>query len=484
MAHPATGARGAEFLIPMMAALPVALAVAMTKPSLSLPLIIGTVVLLVAFLSPLIGVYTLVFSMLLGPEVVVGALGAGATLGRGVTLRFDDFLLVLVGLGWLGHMAMSERAGRFAQTPLNRPIVYYTAACLLATLIGLLAGRVGPFGGFFFLLKYYEYFFLFFMVVNIVTDEKQIRLLVYASLITWALVSLYALTQVPSGSRVVAPFEGEFGEPNTLGGYLVFMMAIVAGFLLTPGATTKRLPLLILLGVSGVALQATLSRTSFLAAGAVMIVVLELLRRKNPAWLGATGIVLIVLLVLTPNSVTDRMMYTFTQPETSGQVQIAGVRLDTSTSDRVRSWQAGLEVFWQSPLWGLGVTGGPFMDAMYPRVLCETGILGFSAFCYLVWMLFRTGRGAYQSAPDPFSRALALGFILGLVGLVVHAIGANTFIIVRIMEPFWLYAALVVRTTLIQTEQAGLQPENPSQSRALEPQPRQRGDAPQIQPPC
>jgi hypothetical protein len=27
----------------------------------------------------------------------------------------------------------------------------------------------------------------------------------------------------------------------------------------------------------------------------------------------------------------------------------------------------------------------------------------------------------------------------------VHALGSNTFIIVRIMEPFWLYVALVVR---------------------------------------
>jgi hypothetical protein len=31
----------------------------------------------------------------------------------------------------------------------------------------------------------------------------------------------------------------------------------------------------------------------------------------------------------------------------------------------------------------------------------------------------------------------------------VHAVGANAFLIVRIMEPFWLFAALVVRSLLI-----------------------------------
>jgi hypothetical protein len=59
---------------------------------------------------------------------------------------------------------------------------------------------------------------------------------------------------------------------------------------------------------------------------------------------------------------------------------------------------------------------------------------------------------------------VALGFLLGFLGLLVHAVGSNTFIIVRIMEPFCLYAALVVRGPwLLQADQsveqeAGAQP--------------------------
>jgi hypothetical protein len=30
------------------------------------------------------------------------------------------------------------------------------------------------------------------------------------------------------------------------------------------------------------------------------------------------------------------------------------------------------------------------------------------------------------------------------IGLLVHAIGSNTFIIVRIMEPFWFFAGIVL----------------------------------------
>jgi O-antigen ligase len=89
------------------------------------------------------------------------------------------------------------------------------------------------------------------------------------------------------------------------------------------------------------------------------------------------------------------------------------------------------------------------MDSMYPRVLTETGLLGLVAFFVLCGSLFRMGTTSYRNATDQFSRGIALGFLLGLVGLLVHAVGANTFLIVRIMEPFWLFAALVVRSLLI-----------------------------------
>ncbi len=455
MTSPAVGTRLAYSILPMIVAIAVALVVATIKPSLSLPLIIGTLILVVTFLSPEAGLYVLVFSMLLGPEFIVGGMGTGTTLGRGVTLRFDDLLLLLVGFGWLARTAISEDAGRFVRTPLNRAIMLYTAACVFATLMGMLLGHVRHSGGFFFLLKYYEYFFLFFMTVNIVTTEKQIKRLLVASLVTFTLVSLYCLAQIPSGQRVSAPFEGVDGEPNTLGGYLVFMMAVVAGLLLTPGATTKKLPLLALLGLGGMVLQATLSRASFLSAIVVVVAVLDLARRRSPTLLGILLLSLIVFVIAMPNSVVDRMMYTFTQPKESGQIEMGGIRIDTSTSERLHSWQEALDVFWRSPLWGAGVTGGPFMDAMYPRVLTETGLLGISAFFYLLWRLFQMGLTAYHSGDDPFVRGLALGFLLGLLGLVVHAIGANSFIIVRIMEPFWLFTALLVKAYILKVAPEG-----------------------------
>ncbi len=53
-------------------------------------------------------------------------------MGRGVTLRFNNRLLLLLGLGLLGHMAMSGGGGRCLRTPLNRPIRLYSGETALA----------------------------------------------------------------------------------------------------------------------------------------------------------------------------------------------------------------------------------------------------------------------------------------------------------------------------------------------------------------
>ncbi len=439
----------ADLVLPTLAAIPIASVIAFIDPSRGLPIILGTLALIAAFMSPLVGIYILVFSMLLGPELIVGGLGGGTTLGRGITLRFDDFLLVLVGFGWLSRLALSRGFGTLARTPLNRPILYYTAACALATFVGMLAGRVSPFGGFFFLLKYYEYFFLYFMTVNIVSERKQLRHLVRASMITFLLVGLYALSQIPSGVRVSAPFEGPEGEPNTLGGYLVFLMSIMVGLLLTSGAVPRRLPYMGLMGIGAIALQATLSRASFLAGGVVFAGVIEMVRRRSPALLAVLLMGLLAAPFVMPESVVNRMLYTFTQEEEEGQIKFGTLRVDTSTSERLRSYEQAMTFFRTSPVWGVGVTGGPFMDAMYPRVLMETGVIGLGAFAYLIYSLFRLGLNAYWSLHDPYYRGIALGFLMGLVGLLIHALGANTFIIVRIMEPFWLYAAVVAKSVMM-----------------------------------
>jgi O-antigen ligase len=246
------------------------------------------------------------------------------------------------------------------------------------------------------------------------------------------------------------------------------MLSIVTGLILTPRSMQRQWPLYVLLVVGAIGLFATLSRSSFLAAGVVVLVLSVRLLRRKPI---VAPIILIALLATpwwAPEAVTNRILFTFTQPVEEGQIRFGAVRVDTSTSERLRSWQEGAK-YWQSyPIWGTGVTGGPFMDAMYPRILTETGTVGFVAFFILIGAVFRMGWLAYRQVQDPFPRGVAMGFLLGLAGLLVHAIGANSFIIVRIMEPFWLVAALVARSLVTARANETAEVQSPIPSAVVE----------------
>ena len=224
-----------QLVLPLVLLLFVLVALALIIPSLSplktLALAGGLVVFVLTFVSTEIALYILIFSMLLSPEFMVGAT-EGASLGRGVTLRLDDFLLVIIGFSWLARMAVNKDLGLFLKTPLNRPIAFYLSLCLLSTLLGAVFGRVHLATGFFYVLKYFQYVVVYFMAANHLKDKQQLQNYVWAMLLTCAVVSVVGILQVPSGERVSAPFEGEVGEPNTFGGYLVFMICICAGIYL------------------------------------------------------------------------------------------------------------------------------------------------------------------------------------------------------------------------------------------------------------
>ena len=423
---------------------------------MGLAVIAAVAVFILAFVSVEVGIYILIFSMLLSPEIILGDLsGERTTAGRGVTLRTEDFLLVLLAFAWLVRMAVNKELGLVRYTPLNKPIGYYTVACIFATGMGMMLGYVKGITGFFFVLKYVEYFVVFFMVVNNINSRSQIQRFTIAMLLTALVVSVIGVAQIPSGERVSAPFEGEQGEPNTFGGYLLLMSAVAAGL----------------------AFQGTSRKANYLLGGLVVFLVLPFLSapfvyltffmlhpKRRSTMLIALLVIIGVGTVAIPDSVKDRVLYTFEQAEHHKQLRVGGVKLDTSTSARLESWRSSLSDFTESPIWGFGVTGYKFIDAQYPRVLVETGLFGLSMFFILIHVLFKETLRIFRESADPLYRGLAMGLLAALAGLLVHALGSNTFTIVRIMEPFWLIVGLVIGAGELEKRKVDEVPVEPAES--------------------
>ena len=417
--------------------------IAMTEPTIALSVAAIAALFIVSFLSAEVALYILIFSMLLGPEIIVGKLGGGTHLGRGLTLRLDDFLLVIIGSTWFIRSAIHKDLGLFLRTPLNIPIFLYALSYVISTGVAMIGGRANFLTGLFYVVKYIEYFVIYLMVVNHIQSMKQAKILVFCALLTCFLVSLYGIYQIPFGERVTAPFEGEEGEPNTLGGYLIFMLAITTGLFLNEKRRSYKWMLGILIITAFIPFLYTLSRASYLAFFPMCFSLLFFNDKKK---LLITVLCVAVLLspILLVSAVKQRVIYTFTQTPQHGQIEIGSVRIDTSTSARVKAWSDCFRDFLKKPLLGYGVTCYPFVDAQLPRILTESGLIGLIAFLNLLWRILRLALERLKESANLYSNGLIVGYIAGFIALIFHSIGANTFIIVRIMEPFWLFTGIIV----------------------------------------
>lgn len=375
--------------------------------------------------------FPLVAAMLLSPEVSVGAAGP-----RALTLRLEDFLLPLILLGLLGRRVVRPTATLDFRT-LAIPIGFAAFARILSSFLAAKDGLVVPLVSALYVIKTLEYFVVFYVACNGPLSLRDSNRLLVAVVLTALVTAGVASLDIATGQRLSAPFEGDKAEPNTLGGYLTLMLALVGGYVLSFPSRGVKLAGMVCIGVLSVTLLFTLSRASYLAAIAV-VATLGLVQR-SPGVVVFVPAAVVLLVVFGPESFHDRILSTIRTVETPFGERLL---LEQSAASKLGVWvwfRAALET---RPFFGWGMTGVGLIDAEYPRMFAEGGLLGLAAFLVLQVALFRLGASGLRSQ-DPGTRALATGFLAGLVGLLVHGLGANTFLIVRIMEPFWLLAGLL-----------------------------------------
>jgi len=403
----------------------------------AIALALGALILFITLLNTDAGLTILIFSMLLSPELIVGQLP-----GRDITVRFDDILLAIITFTWFAKTAINKGLALFIKTPLNKAIGVYILVCLISTLRGVALGFVIPEKGLFYVLRYIEYFLLFILVVNHVHSRKQIKFFLTSLFVTCALVSVYGITLIPQGIRVSAPFEGETGEPNTFGGYLLFILCLALGLLLKNVTDRTKISLFCLLALIFFPFLYTLSRASYMAIIFSFLVLIIMTKRKLVLITTMTAIAVLII-VIRPESVVSRVEYTF-QKKQPQLVKIFNVYLDPSASARIFSWQDSFEAWKERPILGRGISGHGFIDGQYIRTLPEIGAIGLLALLWLFWVIFKHSILIYKKMDEEFYKGLTLGFIAGFIGLAFHAVTANTFIMIRTMEPFWFVAGIIM----------------------------------------
>jgi O-antigen ligase len=302
-----------------------------------------------------------------------------------------------------------------------------------------------------------EYFLLYFMTVNIVESAEEMKkYLKYGALIAVG-VTIYAYYYYfnsGAGARTTAPFEAAIGkvgdsEPASLGGYYLIILGILIAMLTEYGGRALLLALS-LIAFMIPAFLLTFSRSSYIGFS-FMVLFMTIFSRRRKFFLIFILLGGVLAAFFAPgmmDKVRERVTMTYQGVYATNTINLGAagsLKLEESAAQRVNSLRRVIfERLPKHPLLGWGVTGIGIGDTQYSLVLGELGLIGFFAFVWMLVRLFSTAAVVYKRSAEPWIRAVAFGFISSLVGLLFQSVGVNSFIITRIMEPFWFLAALIM----------------------------------------
>lgn len=412
----------------------------------------GVFVFLLLFLHEDAILYGLIFSMLLSPEIMMGK-----TTSHDIVIRFEDIILLVMAFSWLMKIAINKDPGIFFNAPINWNVNIYLALCALSTTFGMMGGRVEVLSGMMFVLKYVEFYIVYIVVINNIRNKEAIPRYINSMFAVCVIICIFALYRYAQGGAMEAPFEGPGGgEKNTLGGYLVLVFGLALGILTWTRKLYYQIFLFALLVLIYITLSLSLSRGSWLSMLAIFLFAILSARNYRLHFTAAAILSVLAFIVISPQTTKDRVAYTFKEQVTQEeQISIFNYKLDTSTSARLLTFQAALEQFYKHPFLGWGVTGFVFIDSQYFRSLAEIGLLGLFAFLLMLLAIWRTAK-ALLLTQTGFYQGLVFGFMAAMVGIMVHSVSANTFIIIRIMEPFWFLTAIIMYLHIDEGENRAL----------------------------
>ncbi|HOX23450.1 MAG TPA: O-antigen ligase family protein [Elusimicrobiales bacterium] len=366
-----------------------------------------------------------------------------------------------MALAWLFRAGWIKKEVSLLEiTPVHIPIFIYTCIYIISTGLAMMRGELNLLKSMFFTLKYIEYFVLFFMTYNIVQKEEDVRSLLRYGLVTAMLVTVYAYWyHFSTGQQATAPFETplgeasrEGGEPGSLGGYYLVVFGVLMG-LIDHGAGQWLKTAISALLVMLPAFLFTLSRASLLGLAGQFSLLLLLGRRK--LFVASGGVLLLTLffsvdalrapvsqrVAMTTEGARDRQLHEFRMP-----IVDYTVHLEDSAAQRVQAWQRIITRHLpKHPFLGHGATGIGFEDTQYGLILGEFGLVGLAVFFWMIGKIFQQSLHLYHVGRQPWIRGVGLGVILVLAGLLLQSFTSNTFIIVRIMQPFWFLVGLMCR---------------------------------------
>lgn len=384
------------------------------------------------------------------------------------TIRASQLFAFFAILGLL--FQLPEALKRLRRLPVLAPLLVFFAIVLLGTPASLNVDRTVA------VVLLTAFTALFGLSVPLfITSQERLRTVVTVLLVSAALVSVFGLFQF-FGDLVGWPTtvtglreqytKDVFGfprvqstalEPLYFANFLLLPLGIV--FSLFLAQRTRESPWFLgLVALFAVNVVLTVSRGGYLATALTLgvIAIISFRRFMRLRVLLPLAIAAIVVAMLVP-----RLLQTGDVERTNLDVfttHIRNVFYGASYNERIETFEAAVDAWRTSPWVGIGLGSfGPFI-AQHPLVepdggwrivnneflelLAETGVFGFFAFCFFLWLILLTGMRSLSASHPSFRRAVGLGMLAATIGIIAQYQTFSTLYIMHVWFAFGMVFAV------------------------------------------
>jgi len=357
-----------------------------------------------------------------------GGLGGGLGAAGAISVIF-----LCVGTIWLFAEPISQR---MPVPTFVWPVAAFVGAGALSVLVA--KNQIGAIED---VIRFATLVVIVLVLNQLLTTERALKHLLVAVYVSLAIPALIGAYQVvtKTGYHVSASFSrvrGTFDHPNPFSIYLTMLIVMGVALVLKVPRRSVKLLLLGAIGVSGLFLLLTYTRSAWIATLAGLLVV-AFYQGKRLLPIMGFAVVLVVLLV---PSVAERFSDLSTETTQSGA---AG----NSLVWRFEYWQQALELS-ENPIVGAGlrtvqastdVSKEPHND--FIRVYVETGLIGLSAYLWFLVSLARSARRSIRNTRSPLEHSVAVGFAGCLASLLLLSLVSN---VISQLVILWYFLAFAV----------------------------------------
>ena len=274
------------------------------------------------------------------------------------------------------------------------------------------------------IVRWLELIIIYFLTINLINDDKKVRVIVYSMILTIAMVSIWETVNNFSGVVTIEAERRAFsflGSPNALAGYVNLIIPVLFGMLITSAFLWERITLGIFTVILIITWFLAFSRWSWLSLILAMALVFSLTKaKKRVVFLLAMLFAILAITFLSSNIKTG---FNFRD-----RIRLRPIR--NVLERRIASYPIGVDMVRDDLFFGIGVGNYPLLikkftkrdvliqtnlHSLYLQVFVEAGLMGLCAFVFWLACIIRYLMSALKS----LEKSRDYGLFVGLVGGVI-----------------------------------------------------------------